>query len=488
MALANLLAFRATKPAIGIVGVTRRPGLVVEDSLPGRALADAFARNLGRGLEIAGSVFIPPRGAPVAADLDGLRKAGCDRLILLGEPDLLDATAKALESLAWKVPTLAGSAALSSAAVSPGEGRWTGLTLLSALPLRVATPPEALVEAEEKAHAGRPVYPRISLGWLVGDLLREAASKATGLGGPELVAALRAVTYGSDQANMPILDDLGRAALWRFHPWNVADRGPAPCNAGFQPLPDAGPFPGMRGPERTAPATPGKIVWMTFGDAHSSEPRSIDQDLVALGLRSGGASPEADAMVLEELLARAAGKLNRMFLKEYDGTVHHGVSFDISFTAEKPADPAKGRLWTMLIAGTGPSGRHGATHDIGTGLVVLHSGWIVRNVTGLAKGRLYPPLSANDLRYLKGEYAWGESMEGNTRADQIRGLLDGLAGAFALRSAKELGLMAGLSLENGQDIRSIMNVKGGEGLHENNVHWTPKETKLLEKVPGRVKK
>ncbi len=90
-----------------------------------------------------------------------------------------------------------------------------------------------------------------------------------------------------------------------------------------------------------------------------------------------------------------------------------------------------------------------------------------------------------DLPGFRGEYPWAESPEGNARSDGFRTIIDALAGAFTTRSAKEIGLMAGLSLDHGPDLRSVMNVKGGEGMRETNLHFTPQDSKLLERFLGR---
>jgi hypothetical protein len=85
-------------------------------------------------------------------------------------------------------------------------------------------------------------------------------------------------------------------------------------------------------------AQPGtKIVWTTFGDEKSSQKRSIEKDLARLHLGTRGYEGDLDALLRDELMARAIGKLNRIFLKNEDGTGVPGVSFAISFTDQKPA-------------------------------------------------------------------------------------------------------------------------------------------------------
>ncbi len=485
LALAGLLALRSRKPLVGISGDTLHPGLLVEDTAPARALADALERNLGVAQKSAGRVLVPPRGRPAADALAGLRKAGCDRLVLVGEPDLADAAADALAAAGWRVPVLASAGVLSGAAASLRDGRLKDATLLAALPQRVLEPPKSLASAHGRAHPGELPGPRTVLGWMAGDLVLAAAETAKPPREAGLTAALREQRYGMGEAGTTVFDETGRATLFRFAPWRVGEKGPEACNPKFLPQADAGPLLGMRPPSRAAPATPGKVVWITFGDEKSRDPRSIEADLAVLGLAAGGAPGDAERAVEDELLARTLGKLNVLFLKEYDGTPVPGVSFDISFTAERPADLEKGRLWTALVAGVGPPARKGGSHYPGEGSISIHSSWLTRNLPSLARGRVFPPLGAGDLPYLRGAYPWAETVEENQRSDGIRSLVDALAGAFAMKGAKELGQLAGLALDRGPDIRSVMNVDGGEGLRETQLHFTAKDAKALERTLGR---
>jgi len=204
-----------------------------------------------------------------------------------------------------------------------------------------------------------------------------------------------------------------------------------------------------------------------------------------VGLTNVEGSAEVNRAVIDEVLARTIGKFHQMFLKEYDGTPVPGVSYDISFTGTRPEGVEKGRLWHFQVGGAGPEGRRGAAHVKGDHTVYLHTSWLVRNVPDLSRGRVSPSIRESDLPYLRGEYGWGESLEGNERAGRIRSMVDAMAGAIVMRGGKELGLMIGLSLGGGEDIRSVMNVDGGAGVRETNVHFTERESRLLEKVLHR---
>ncbi len=486
-ALANLLALRSTKPLVGITGETRKVGVVAEDSAAGRALADALERNLGRAQSVAARVLVPPRGRPDGAAIAALRTAQADRLVVLGEPDLLDGLADALAEAKWRIPVLGGAGTLSDAAGSLRDGRLRDATLVAALPQRVLEPPTSLAAGWGREHEGRLPGPRATLGWLAADLLFAAVEAPKPAKGGDLLAALRDVRYGADEASMPVFDGAGRAALFRFLTWRVAEKGPEPVNRTYLPFDTAGPLLGMHGAPRAAPPPGGKVAWVTFGDEKSRDPRSIEKDLVTLGLCDpAGGAKEVDGAVLDELLARTVGKFHQLFLKEYDGSAVPGVSFNVTFTATKPEGVDKAHLWTVLIAGTGNPARKGGSGYPAEGAVTVHSSWLTKNLPALSRGRLYPPLGPGDLPFLRGEYPWSRTLEENQRADGTRGLVDALAGAFAMKGAKELGLLAGLSLEHGDDIRSIMNVNGGEGLRETNVYYTPREAKILERTLGRV--
>src|SRR5262249_29393140 len=72
------------------------------------------------------------------------------------------------------------------------------------------------------------------------------------------------------------------------------------------------------------------------------------------GLITKGYEAQMDEWILDELLARTFAKINRVFLKNEDGSFVPGVSFAISFTLEKPKDPKAGETFTAVIAGDDP--------------------------------------------------------------------------------------------------------------------------------------
>src|SRR5207237_1441062 len=80
-------------------------------------------------------------------------------------------------------------------------------------------------------------------------------------------------------------------------------------------------------------------------------PRTIEKEMADLHLGTRGYEGDLDTAILDELMARALGKLNRLFLKNEDGTAIPGVSFGISFTATKPEKLKTHEYWTALVAG-----------------------------------------------------------------------------------------------------------------------------------------
>ena len=224
------------------------------------------------------------------------------------------------------------------------------------------------------------------------------------------------------------------------------------------------------------------MVWLTFGDEKSRPPRTIEKDLALLHLGTRGYEGNLDEMVKEELMARALGKLNKLFLKNADGTFIPGVSFDISFTATKPEGMKNPELWEAVVAGDDPDA--GGRAWPGEGHCEIYATFLRRTL--FQAGALEPALSYEDKPYLDDSLPWkGERLE-HLRADKLRALIDGYAGSFALTGAHELGHVAGLQHDT-TDPRSIMNVVEGAGLRETQVWFVPPHAALLEKVLGRWK-
>jgi hypothetical protein len=173
-------------------------------------------------------------------------------------------------------------------------------------------------------------------------------------------------------------------------------------------------------------------------------------------------------------------RLNRLFLRNADGTAIPGVSFNVTFGAEKEPKGLKGgHRFEMVLRGDDPDagGRaHGTTCEVFTT-------YIQRTI--YIQHALKPPLSRDDVEYLNGTYKWGAVLERNLRGDAIRALHDGFTQGFALTGAHECGHMFGLDHDTTSP-RSIMNVNEAVGLDFEWAEWAPEHLKILETRLGRV--
>ncbi len=481
-AAANYLAMVTDKEPLGSLPDAVEPGLVVEDTPRGKELGDALARNLGPRQHVPGTVRVAPGGGPSAEDLKRLRDARCDRLVLVGEPDLLDRTADALAAAAWKVPIFATEGMLSGAAASLRDGRLKAVHFLAGFPQGLHEgPPTALRRFFAKAEGEDAlVYPRTIHAFFAADMLFRGAGAAKTLKDAEVLAGIRDQRYGMDESNMPILDQAGRSALYRWQLWYLGEKGPLQVKPTYLPSEGFGPLLRMRLPAAFEAQPETKVVWVTFGDEKSKAPRTIEADMAALGLGTKSYEADMDQWLLDELMARALAKLNRVFLKNEDGTFIPGVSYAISFTDRKPEKLKSHEYWTAVIAGDHKEA--GGQAWPGEGRCEIYATFLMRTI--FSPNALKPKMDRDDKKYLDGSYRWGSSADENIRSDLLRTLVDGYAGSFALTGAHELGHVAGLG-HDVSDPRSIMNVVEGAGLRETQCFFVPAHTEVLERVLGR---
>jgi hypothetical protein len=113
---------------------------------------------------------------------------------------------------------------------------------------------------------------------------------------------------------------------------------------------------------------------------------------------------------------------------------------------------------------------------------LVYSTFIVRTI--YLRQALMPVLGREDLDYFTRRYEWGTTAEENIRNDEIRCLVDGIAGAFGLTGAHEIGHLAGLAHDTDSP-RSIMNVEEGAGLEPAWAEWVPAHRRILESRLGR---
>lgn len=507
--MTSFLALHSQVSGLGLYRDCSKPAVVAEDTPRGRELAAAVERNVGRRQQFVRTVFAPPHGAPSKEDLVALRDAKCDRLLLLGEPDLLDRTAAAMKPLGWEVPFFCADGMLSRAAASAHDGTVRKANFLLAVPAKAqwkdevpqdgvkrGTPAEELKAAlARRPGPGGPTYSRTRNGWFATWMILQAIEAPRKPGERwTLLGALRRLAYSEEEERgRPLFDDAGRSALVQWFPWTMGEKGPEPIRPSYLPTRDLGPLMLQKRPQDWDRIEIGKdtqVVWLTFGEKEprnrSDPPRTIEEDMYALGLGSRGYEGELDPWLLDELMVRTLGKINRLFLKNYDGTFVPGVSFDIHFTFTKPEHLKPSQYWVGVIAGEekdDPNAPGGVTR--GT-RVSIFSRWMRKYMPSVRDKALKPKMGADDRRYITGDYAWGTAWEENIRSDSIRALVDGYADPFALTGAHEFGHVCGCQHDR-ETTRSIMNVVDAVGLRSTQAHWIPLHVKALETSLGRWK-
>jgi ABC-type branched-subunit amino acid transport system substrate-binding protein len=470
---------------------SRKPALVVEETERGTEMLGALRRNLGERFEIAGVARVAPHGKLDAATVDSLKSAGADRLLLVGEPDLVDATNDALSTAKWKVPLFLDDGMLSAAAkslwgVDVGKSR-NETFLLAGFPRFASSAPSELADAWKHDHPGNgpdaEVPPRTLRSFTAARLLLQSiASEKRKLDRKELAAALREQRYDKDENERTIFDETRRSARMQWLPFQLGVNGPIAADPKLWFDADMGPLLRGRSPSTYQAEPNTKVVWFSYGEPGGAIVRTIEKDLTDLGLKVGGEGDvQMDQWILDDLMAHTLGKFNRLFLKNEDGSFVPNVSFAISATAEKPAslDP-KNPYWHATIAGDDPEA--GGRAWPGENRCSIYSTFMVR--TMYKPRALVPALRMEDKQFFNGRYVWGTKSDDNLRCKLIRALIDGFSDAFSLTAAHECGHLAGLGHDE-KDPRSLMNVTEGGGLFGTSACWIPEHAEILERTLGR---
>ncbi len=439
----------------------------------GRELADALRRNRPPVARDLGAFELGP-----GVEAEAVAQAaatGAQWLVVAATGRALEACAKALEGLEPVPRCLFADLARSATvqALAPrvfeagvllggpdpeGEGR-LGETLLSTLERQGAPEDELAVRAAE---AGR----RLLLA------ARQAGSDAH----KKLVEALAPERPVAGLLGTYAFDPSGSTRafpcrLWRVRPGGRFQEWPA----GLLPTPACGPPLGFGRPGVPPRARKARLGWLTWGE---KPVRTIEQDLAALHLSSGGYDPELDGLVRDEILARAIRIAYQLFRREPDGTAIPGWSWGLALTTEKPAEVRPAEVWVATVAGDDPDAGGRVT---GAGTVAVYATFLQR--TMYVQHRLEPPLTVEDKPFLLARHRWGEDRARDRRAQELQCLVDGFASAIALTLAHEFGHLCGCGHDT-EHPTSIMNVVAGAGASWEEAVWIPAHQRNLTTTLG----
>lgn len=338
-----------------------------------------------------------------------------------------------------------------------GEGR-VGEALLNALERAGAPEDEVAVRAAE---AGRRLV--------------SAARLSTGDGHAKLVEALAPATPTAGLLGTYAFEPSGATRFFPLRLWRVRGGRFQEWPPGLLPTPDCGPPLGFGRPPTPAAAGKGRLGWLTWGEAPV---RTIEQDLQALHLTSGGYDPELDGLVRDEILARAIRIAHQLFRREPDGTAIPGWSWGLRLTTQKPAEIRPNEVWVATVAGDDPDAGGRVT---GSGTVAVYSTFLRR--TMYERHRLEPPLTVADKPFLLARHRWGEDRALNLRGQEVQCLVDGFASAIGLTLAHEFGHLCGCGHDT-EHPTSIMNVVAGAGASWAEAVWIPAHQRNLTTTLG----
>jgi hypothetical protein len=468
-------ALQAMDYALQPLGM-RRPQIVTGDAFGARVASHCeFFHHRSQSL-------VPPVGIDdfTAASYAGKTSEDArDGIVYLGGADGAERLLAALAAAGSELPVLLSTGTASAAVPTFHEGKGTNAWAMepSWFEDRSRLGKEDRYALQDAAKAvNRRVLPAMVRGQRVGMWVRAALAAAGGGDAKTLVSALRALDRPG-AAGKPVFEPYGHVALARFVLWRseaieveekpVCHERPE-TRVPVQGVPHVGFFSARK--YRWEPGT--FHVWIRFV---GGEERTIEKDLDAIGLHTDGYEEDLEDRILDDLWGRVLSKVNRLFLRNPDGTAIPGVSYNISFSAYRPGDDVKGgRKWDVLIGGDDPVAGGRASGN----LARVFSTFIQR--TMYVQHKLDPALSNADRPHMAGGYVWDTSADENIRNGMVRSLVDGFSQALALTTAHELGHLAGC----GHDTtipRSIMNVQEGAGLEFDWAEWAPEHEKILNK-------
>jgi len=452
----------------------RRVAVVHEATPHGRRLASLFARSLSRHVTLAG--ILEWRADSGVEDARGLEPYEVDWIYAAVKGAYAVSFAKALEAAGRPRACLFADGNRAESLLAHAPTCLEGSVLLDGpdpeLEGRVG---EAAVEALERMDV--PVDALAIRGFEAARRIRAAVATADSTKSSKVRAALEAEAGTTGALGALVVEPHRGIRFYPFTYWRVRSGRAEMWSDGLLPTPGCGPPLGFgRPPPAEVNEKHGRIGYLTYGEG---EKRTIEQDLLELGLSTGGKDPELDEMVRDEILGRAIRIAHQLFRREPDGTPIPGWSWGMTFTTEPPSeDLPRSRVWLAIVAGDHPAA---GGQVIGSGMVAIYSTFLKR--TMYIERKLDPPLSADDRVLLDGTYRWGEDRSLNFRSNKVRCLIDGFASAVGLTLAHEFGHLCGCGHDT-EHPTSIMNVVAGAGASWEEAVWIPSHQRSVTTTLG----
>ena len=200
--------------------------------------------------------------------------------------------------------------------------------------------------------------------------------------------------------------------------------------------------------------------WVLLLWSDEAEFATSADDLLQMGLSTGGKVPLVDHLVREEIFARCMAITSTKWGRNEDGSAIQGKSLRISFGSHidaKARKKKKQRLWVARFGGDheGAGGQAFGTY------CRVYTKFIRRTI--FDKNPLNPVLSASDREILDGSYIYGTNVAKDNRSNRVRALINAYAGSMALTLAHEVGHLATLGHVTDDPVE-IMNVEEGAGI------------------------
>jgi ABC-type branched-subunit amino acid transport system substrate-binding protein len=465
-------AVEAADTALAPLGA-RRIGVVHEPTDAGRLLAGTFARNLSRHVALAGVLEWPE--APADDEALHLESFEADWIYAAVTGRHAVSLVRALAKHGAPAPMLFADGSRSESLLALAPEALEGSVFLDGPdPELEGRLGEAAIEALERAE--KPVDVAAIRGFEASRRLVQAWATSGGATGKKLTAQLEASSGTPGVLGALTFEPYRGVRHYPYTIWTVRKGSFELWPEGLLPTPGCGPPLGFGHPPPAELGKKGKLGYVTYGD---SERRTIEQDLVELGLSTGGADPELDRMIRDEIRGRAIRIAHQLFRREADGTPISGWSWGMTFTTEEPPkDVPRSKVWLAFVAGDHPAA---GGQVIGSGMVAIYSTFLKR--TMYITKKLDPVLSPADRPLLDGTYRWGEDRTLNFRAEKIRCLVDGFSSAVGLTMAHEFGHLCGCGHDT-EHPTSIMNVVAGAGASWEAAVWIPSHERSVTTTLG----